>query len=137
MPGANAVPEENDISLWHGNIMVPLTIDGKVKSTPIHFMIEIPEDYPKSAPNVGFLHSFPYNMGAYMNISKGRLKDLFTLCLNILGNFSFVHTEWKNQVGEGWSPSMTISTVLIQLQSILSVLDTENKMSSEEKKKLF
>lgn len=137
LPGADAVPDESDLTFWHGNILIPLTIGGKLCSAPIHFMIEVPEDYPKSAPSVGFLHSFPYNMGASMTISKGRLIDLFTLCLNILGNFNFVHTEWKEQVGEGWSPSMTISTVLIQLQSILNVMDTENNMSEAQKKELY
>ncbi len=61
----------------------------------MHFLIDLPEDYPKNPPSVGFLVNFPYNMGASMNIPKGRLKDLFTLCLNILGNFNEYHPEWK------------------------------------------
>jgi hypothetical protein len=41
-------------------------------------------------------------MGATKYITEGRLKDLFTLCLNILGNFMGVHSEWSETKGEGF-----------------------------------
>ena len=41
------------------------------------------------------------------------------LCLNITGNFKKYHSEWATQKGEGWSPSMTLSSLLVQLQSLL------------------
>jgi len=106
IPHANAVPSENDLSLWHCNINIPLTFDSEIKYAPIHFLIDLPVDYPKSAPNVGFVTNFPYKMGASMFISnkESRLNGLFTLCLNILGNFAFIHTEWIKTVGQGWSP---------------------------------
>lgn len=69
---------------------------------PIHFLLELPQDYPKKPPSVGFLCSFPFNMGATKYITEGRLKDLFTLCLNILGNFMGVHSEWSETKGEGF-----------------------------------
>ena len=75
------------MSLWHANILIPLTVNKKLIKVPIHFLIDLPEDYPKNPPGVGFNTSFPYTMGASMDISSGRLKNLFTLCLNILGNF--------------------------------------------------
>lgn len=41
------------------------------------------------------------------------------ICLDILGNFGGVHTEWKAEVGSGWSPAYTVTSLLIQLQSVL------------------
>ena len=73
--------------MWHANILIPLTLNKKLIKVPIHFLIELPEDYPKNPPGVGFYCTFPYSMGASMAIPDGRLKGLFTLCLNILGNF--------------------------------------------------
>jgi hypothetical protein len=71
-------------------------------------LIELPKTYPQQSPSVGFATSFPYNMGASKTISDGRLKGLFTLCLNILSNFEEYHTEWKTSVGEGWSAVIII-----------------------------
>jgi hypothetical protein len=52
-------------------------------------------------------------------MSNGRLKGKKVICLDILGNFGGVHTEWKAEVGSGWSPAYTVTTLLIQLQSVL------------------
>jgi len=53
LPGANAIPSENDIYYWHGNIEVPLTINNSKKSAPMHFKIEFTDEYPKKGL---FLH---------------------------------------------------------------------------------
>jgi hypothetical protein len=55
----------------------------------------------------------------------GRLKGKKVICLDILGNFQGVHTEWKNQVGTGWSPAYTVTTLLVQLQSVLCSLGAD------------
>ena len=87
-------------------------------------MIELKKDYPKSPPYLGFNTEFPFNMGAAMKIyTKGPLEGLWTICLNIIGNFSDFHKEWQTQQGEGWSPSMSIKSLLVQLQSTLIDLD--------------
>lgn len=46
-----------------------------------------------------------------------------------------MHTEWKTQVGEGWSPSMSITSLLVNLQSVF--LDLDLNLSREEKNKLY
>merc|ERR1712168_736901 len=46
------------------------------------------------------------------------------LCLDILGNFSHVHTEWKNEVGSGWSPAYNVTSLLVNLQATLCNLDS-------------
>lgn len=125
LPGASAVPT-NELQVWHGNIMTSLTIKGVALQCPIHFLIQLKDDYPSSAPDLGFPVHFPFRQGATMNISAaGPLKGMMAVCLNLVGNFSFVHTEWSNQVGEGWSAAMSISSLLVQLQSLLITLDME------------
>eukprot|EP00802_Teleaulax_amphioxeia_P006490 Tamp_06494.p1 GENE.Tamp_06494~~Tamp_06494.p1 ORF type:complete len:699 (+),score=122.88 Tamp_06494:183-2099(+) len=82
-------------------------------------LIQLNPDYPLSAPNVGFPVHFDYDMGATDHIKEGDLAGCLALCLNITGNFKEYHSEWATQKGEGWSPSMTLSSLLVQLQSLL------------------
>lgn len=148
---ANAAPSEDDMTLWNGVILVELTdvprfkhptgerINsdediGKKISVPFHFLIDFPDNYPLSAPNVGFTTSFPYNMGASYSErnEKSRLYGKLILCLDLLGNFGNIHKEWENSVGSGWSPAYSVKTLLINLQALLSDLD---KNSRDKKKK--
>jgi len=54
LAGANAVPNEDDIFLWHGNIEIQFNINGNKKSAPMHILILLKDNYPISAPSVGF-----------------------------------------------------------------------------------
>jgi len=98
---------------------------------PLHFLIDFPWDYPQSAPNIGFSFDFEYRGGAQYVMPDGRLKGKKVICLDVLGNFQHVHTEWKNQVGTGWSPAYTVTTLLVQLQSVLC--DLGSNMSQRER----
>merc|ERR1711904_238774 len=53
------------------------------------------------------------------------------ICLDVLGNFGEYHKEWKNSVGSGWSPAYTVTTLLVQLQSVLC--DLGRSMSQRER----
>jgi len=59
------------------------------------------------------------------------LKGKKVICLDVLGNFGEVHSEWKQTVGSGWSPAYTVTTLLVQLQSVLCDLGTQ--MSQRER----
>jgi len=124
IPLAAAAPcHESDITLWDGVIGVQMEVtDIGTVTVPLHFLIDFPFDFPQSAPNIGFSFEFDYHGGAEYVMSDGRLKGKKVICLDILGNFRGIHTEWKNTVGSGWSPAYTVSTLLIQLQSVLSDL---------------
>jgi ubiquitin-protein ligase len=127
IPLANAGPSSDaDLSLWNGVIGCEMEVThiGLV-TVPLHFLIDFPSDYPASAPNIGFSFEFGYRSGASYTEQSGRLKGKKVICLDILGNFGHVHTEWKSTVGSGWSPAYTVSTLLIQLQSVLCNLGTE------------
>lgn len=110
--GANLQPLDSNINVLYGNIAG--SDDSPFKNIPFHFILELPDDYPNSAPKGFFETHLAYHGGATYRDDKGRL----VLCLNIFGNFGHVHTEWKNQ-SSGWSPSYTLSTILITLQGLL------------------
>ena len=132
IPLAAAAPCSDDISLWNGIIgtQMEVTHIGFV-TVPLHFLIEFPCDYPSSAPKIGFSFEFEYRGGASYIMREGRLVGKKVICLDVLGNFDFVHTEWKQTVGSGWSPAYTVTTLLIQLQSVLS--DLGDNMSQKDR----
>lgn len=133
MPLAAARPcSDQDMTLWDGVIGAEMDVThlGLV-TVPLHFLIDFPEDYPNSAPSIGFSFDFDYTQGASYVMSDGRLKGKKVICLDILGNFGGIHTEWKTTVGSGWSPAYTVSTLLIQLQSVLS--DVGQRMSQQNR----
>jgi len=133
IPLASASPcSESDLTLWNGVIGAELDVThfGRI-TVPLHFLIDFPSDYPNSAPNIGFSFQFRYQGGAEYVMPDGRLKGKKVICLDILGNFGGVHTEWKTEVGSGWSPAYTVTTLLIQLQSVLC--DLGSAMSQKER----
>jgi len=133
IPLAAASPcSESDLSLWNGVIGTQMEVSqlGCV-TVPLHFLIDFPCDYPLSAPNIGFSFDFDYTGGASYTQQEGRLKGKKVICLDILGNFGHVHTEWKATVGSGWSPAYTVTTLLIQLQSVLC--DLGEQMSQQKR----
>jgi ubiquitin-protein ligase/uncharacterized membrane protein YgcG len=134
LPGANAAPSPDDMLKWHGNIAIQLDVPEKgTVEVPLHFIMSFKPDYPASPPNVGFCTRFPYDMGAtYMDKD-----DLMVICLNILGNFAHVHTEWSEQEGEGWSPGMSVASVLVQLQSVLLDLNASMARNASARLDLY
>ena len=103
----------DDMTAWHGNMTM---MDGAYSGINLHLLMEIPNDYPNKAPSLYFRSKIHYQNGAQMEVAgKGT-----SVCLNLLGNFANVHTEWGNGDAAGWSPGNTLQTVLIQLQGSLS-----------------
>ncbi|CAE7263204.1 UBC6 [Symbiodinium natans] len=137
IPLAAAAPcSDADLSLWNGVIGTQMEVThlGCV-TVPLHFLIDFPCDYPLSAPNIGFSFEFQYRGGASYVQPDGRLKGKLVICLDVLGNFGHVHTEWKSTVGSGWSPAYTVTTLMIQLQSVLCDLGTQ--MTQQERDKTY
>jgi len=132
--GANAEPTD-DLTLWNGVINVQLTVKGKKVVAPLHFRIDFPAQYPNVAPNVGFTNNFEYRMGASYTQPSGRLEGCKVICLDLLGNFAYIHTEWKDSEGSGWSPAYTVSTLLVNLQSVL--IDLGDNMTKAKQQDLY
>jgi ubiquitin-protein ligase len=133
IPLATAQPcSDEDMTLWDGVVGVDMDVThiGCI-TVPLHFLIDFPADYPQTAPNIGFSFEFEYRGGAQYIMPDGRLKGKKVICLDVLGNFGNIHREWKNSVGSGWSPAYNVTTLLVQLQSVLCDLGTE--MSQRER----
>lgn len=127
--GANAMPFGDNLMKWYGIVMG--SPDSIYKDIPIRFVLEFDENYPFNAPKAFFDTDVPYTNGAKMMV-EGRQ----AICLNIFGNFGHVHTEWKN-MSEGWTPSYTVSTILIAMQGLMigdmlskNVVDVTNMRNS-------
>jgi ubiquitin-protein ligase len=116
LPGIGLSTKDSRVDLLFANI----TIDVSPEPIVMPCFIHLEKDYPISPPNVGFPVHYDYRMGASHTTQKAPLQGCQVLCLNITGNFKHVHNEWARQVGEGWSPSMTLSSLLVQLQSMLA-----------------
>ena len=56
-----------------------------------------------------------YNSGATLPGKKGT-----KVCLNIFSDFAYIHTEWKDQKGLGWSPGYTVQTILMNVVAFLA-----------------
>ena len=112
--GANACFDENNIMKWYCNVVG--SQGSLYENVLVRFILEFTNDYPNSPPKAFFETYFAYSGGAQMRDDKGRIG----VCLDIFGNFGMVHTEWKNNVGSGWSPSYTVSTILVTMQCLLS-----------------
>ena len=119
---ATAQPKNNDLSFWDAIIRVPIT-HASAYYVDMHFNIVFPVDYPQRPPDIGFTFDFPYSLGVSYRTSHGRLNGKIVICLDILGNFGGYHTEWKSAVGSGWTPAYTVSSLLVNLQTILIDLD--------------
>lgn len=127
--GANAAPLDTDIMKWYG-----IVIGGEgtpYAGIPIRFVMEFPDDYPATPPKAFFDTFIAYEGGASYKVD-GRL----AVCLNLFGNFHHVHTEWKNIVGEGWTPAYTVSTILVTMQGLMmSDMLSNNQLDIEKTKK--
>ncbi|CAM9284697.1 unnamed protein product, partial [Ectocarpus fasciculatus] len=120
IPGCHVRIREDNVFVWDAVIQWPLADDLVV---PFHMVIQFPQTYPTDAPKVGFsCHEFGYQNGATMTDSdkESPLYGKLSICLDILGNFGFVHTEWATSKGSGWSPAYSVSSLLMNLQVVLS-----------------
>lgn len=109
-PVANvsAAPLDENALEWHCNIRQDETI--------YHLILFFPDNYPYSSPSAEFVpNGFRYTGGATKPGKKGT-----QVCLNIFSDFAYIHTEWADQKGLGWSPGYTVQTVLMNVIAFLA-----------------
>ena len=108
----SAAPLDENMFEWHCNIRQDEII--------YHLILFFPENYPYSSPSAEFVPvGFNYRSGATKQGKKGT-----QICLNIFSDFEYIHTEWKNQKGLGWSPGYTVQMVLMNVVAFLAELDS-------------
>ncbi len=107
-PNFSAGPiSENDMFKWLATIMGP---EDSPYSGGVFFIdIEFPKDYPFRQPKFKFLTQI-YHPSICNSSGYGRC-ECGSICLDILM--------------DQWSPALTISKVLLNICSVLSVPDTE------------
>jgi ubiquitin-protein ligase len=114
IPGVSAVPLDNTMYEWHGNVKA--IADNPYKGAVLHFKLIFPYDYPISPPIVYLL-----NRGlSHPNIMPGN-----RICLDMFE---------KDKGGYiGWKSGYTVLSILLQLQMFF--FDVDEKFLTEQNKK--
>ena len=100
----SATPMEDDLFVWHANLIGPK--ETLYEGSIYHIEIRIPENYPMQPPTLKFLTAI-HHPNAFANGD-----GTFRLCLDL--------TEVKSTIGEGgWNSAYSIQSILVQLQSFL------------------
>ena len=132
-----AMPDINNPFLMHANIEIR---DGIYEGILIHLIIHIPDEYPikppavNIAPGLDFGHK--YHEHIYDNQTHGN-SICTDLTSNFAGHFSLIDSYGK-PTRSGWTPSYTLSSILVQLQVFFADPDLEKHRlpSNEEVSKL-
>lgn len=104
----SAAPLDENMFEWHCNF--------KHDEIIYHLILFLPTKYPYESPSAEFVPAgFRYNSGATLPGKKGT-----KVCLNIFADFAYIHTEWKDQKGLGWSPGYTVQTILMNVVAFLA-----------------
>jgi len=95
----SCVPLEDDLFVWHGNLIGTQGTD--YEGAVFHFELTFPENYPAAPPAVRLFSEIKHP-----NVFDG------SVCLDMLNS-------QLDKNGVGWTPAYSIESVLIQLQSFL------------------
>ena len=127
-----AMPDINNPFVMHANIEIR---DGIYEGILIHLIIHIPDEYPikppavNIAPGLDFGHK--YHEHIYDNQTHGN-SICTDLTSNFAGHFSLIDSYGK-PTRSGWTPSYTLSSVLVQLQVFFADPDLEkHRLPSDE-----
>lgn len=117
-PGMFVVPEPEDMTKINALIIGPF--DTPYEGGFFHFMLRCPPNYPCNPPRVKLVTtgegSVRFNPNFYKN---GKV------CLSILGTWS----------GPSWSPALSLSSLLISIQSLMSDRPYHNEPGYERERR--
>eukprot|EP01080_Neovahlkampfia_damariscottae_P003166 gene3166-5482_t len=109
-----AEPLENDLFTWHVNIKGTKGTD--YEGCYIHLIMNIPENYPVSAPTVQLLTP----------VARSHVYGDW-ICLDML------ETHYSGGLYTGWSTGYSILSILLQLQSFLLTEDEKGYKRNEDR----
>lgn len=105
VPGVSAFPDGENLYHWTGTISG--TDNSVYEGLKFKLSLKFPKDYPYSAPSIKFeTPCFHPNVDQYGNI-----------CLDILK--------------EKWSPTYTVKTILLSLQTLLGDPNNESPLNTQ------
>jgi len=113
IPGVSAIPLDDNIYEWHGNVKA--IADNPYKGAVLHFKLVFPYDYPLSPPTVYLLN----NGLSHPNVMPDK-----RICLDMF--------EKKQGSYTGWKSGYTVLSILLQLQMFF--FDVDEKFLDESKK---
>jgi len=104
-----AAPLEGNIFEWHANIWLPS--DAPAATVPLHLVLTFDEHYPSTPPEVLCTVRFPH-----ANCYR-KADGTYSICLDMLEQ----QTKKSAQPYSGWSSAMSVLSILLQLQSFLTL----------------
>ena len=115
IPGVSALPLDDNMYEWHGNIKS--LVDNIYKGAVLHFRFHFPQDYPLSPPTVYLLND---------NFTHPNVLEDKRICLDMFE---------KTNNYKGWKSGYTILSILLELQSFFFDID-ENFLTYDRKQKI-
>ena len=115
IPGVSALPLDDNMYEWHGNIKS--LVDNIYKGAVLHFRFHFPQDYPLSPPTVYLLND---------NFTHPNVLEDNRICLNMFE---------KTNDYKGWKSGYTILSILLELQSFFFDID-ENFLTYDRRQKI-
>jgi len=119
-PGICVLPDENDITVIHALISGPM--DTPYEGGFFYFVLKCGADYPASPPRARLITTGSGGTRFNPNLYKNG-----KVCLSILGT-------WP---GPGWSPVLSLGSVLISIQSLMNEQPYFNEPGFENSKNLI
>ncbi|XP_050405794.1 ubiquitin-conjugating enzyme E2 Z [Patella vulgata] len=113
-PGMFIVPDKDDITKIHSLITGPF--DTPYEGGFFYFLIRCPPDYPIRPPRVRLMTTGDGRVRFNPNLYKNG-----KVCLSILGTWS----------GPAWSPALSLSTLLMSIQSVMNEKPYHNEPGFE------
>ncbi|XP_050024098.2 ubiquitin-conjugating enzyme E2 Z-like [Dermacentor andersoni] len=114
-PGVFIAPSESDITRIDAIVVGPA--DTPFEGGFFRFRIKCPSDYPMKPPDVQFLTTDAGRVQLHEHLYKDG-----HVCLSIIGTWT----------GPQWSPALSLSSLLVSLQSMLSELDKFGRITPHE-----
>jgi len=105
----SAQPLEQNIMEWHVNFR---SEQAPMKNVIFHILLKFKEDYPSSPPAVYLPTGLPHANC----LRKG---DTWIVCSDLLENGQWAVKEQKTRSYTGWSSAYSLSTLLLQLQTLV------------------
>uniref|UniRef100_A0A0A9YW64 Ubiquitin-conjugating enzyme E2 Z n=1 Tax=Lygus hesperus TaxID=30085 RepID=A0A0A9YW64_LYGHE len=116
-PGILVLQDEHDMTIIHA--LITGSFDTPYEGGFFYFIVRCPPDYPIKPPHVKFMTTAGGSVRFNPNLYKcGKV------CISILGTWS----------GPAWTPALTLSSVLISIQSLLTVNPYHNEPGFEREK---
>eukprot|EP01132_Coremiostelium_polycephalum_P000614 gene614-763_t len=121
LPLVSAEPLEGDLLTWHANIIAP--DESPYEGGIFHIELKFPPTYPINPPSGVLLTPFPHP----------HIHDKGRICLDILSDFQSYfqgNDSINGPKSTGWSSAYSVQTILLQIQTFLITLDSEDDPSA-------